>query len=210
MSVAGVLLAAGAGTRFAGSTHKLLALWQGRPIVVHALDALLAARSVGEPGEQLPDEVIADEVPIDEVPIDEVIVVDGAVDLHAFISTGVRLVHNPNWANGQASSLHLAVVAAGQAGHDAVVVGLGDQPRITAQAWRRVAAAGGLIAVANYGGQRRNPVRLHASVWPALAAEGDEGARTLMAAHPEWVIDVACPGHPLDVDTLEDLRRLGG
>ena len=63
-------------------------------------------------------------------------------------------------------------------GHHAVVVGLGDQPLVHAE------AGGGWpprpstpIAVATYGGARRNPVRLAAEVWPLLPDAGDEGAR---------------------------------
>jgi len=186
VTVAGLLLAAGAGSRFAGATHKLLADLDGRPVVLHALDALLAAG------------------------LDAVIVVDGAVDLTAVVPAGVTLVHNDDWAAGQAGSLRAGVAAAAAAGHDAVVVGLGDQPRLTAEAWRRVAGTDSPIAVATYGGRRRNPVRLGREVWPLLPDDGDEGARVVMRQRPELVVEVDCSGEPLDVDTVEDLRRLGG
>ena len=184
MTVAAVLLCAGAGSRFAGATHKLLADLDGRPGVCHALDAVLAAG------------------------FDEVIVVDGAVDLRALVPVEATLVHNDDWAQGQSSSLRVAVQIAAAGGHEAVVVGLGDQPRVRTEAWRRVADTVSPIAVALYGTQRRNPVRLSREVWPLLPTEGDHGARSVIASYPDLVADVACEGDPFDVDTVEDLHRL--
>lgn len=178
MTTAALLLAAGGGTRFGGDGHKLLAPFRGRPLVAWALEAASV--------------------------LDELIVVTGAVDLP--LSTGVREVRNERWAEGQATSLAAGLDAA--AGHDAVVVGLGDQPLIPADAWRLVAAAtSSPIAVATYGGARRNPVRLAAEVWPLVPREGDEGARSLLRGRPDLVTEVACPGDPADVDTQEDLTQ---
>ena len=132
--------------------------------------------------------------------LDEVIVVDGAVRVPG-------AVHNERWPDGMATSLQAGVAAADAAGHDAVVVGLADQPLVPASAWRAVARTHAPIAVATYEGRRRNPVRLSREVWPLLPTSGDEGARSLLRERPDLVVEVACEGHPVDVDTLEDLRE---
>ena len=182
-AIGGVLLAAGGGSRFAGAGqgHKLTATLRGRPVVEWSLEQLLRAG------------------------FDDVVVVTGAVELH--VPDGVAALHNPRWAEGQATSLALAIDRARQHELQAVVVGLADQPFVLAEAWRAVAAAPGAIAVATYDGRRGNPVKLDASVWDLLPVEGDAGARVVIGMRPELVTEVACAGSPADIDTLEDLRR---
>src|SRR3954451_18939757 len=117
LTIAAVVLAAGGGSRFEGPTHKLLAPFRGRPVVTWAVEHAAAAE------------------------LDETIVVTGAADIADALPSGVRIVVNPRWPDGQATSLQVALEAAAEAGHDAVVVGLGDQPLVPAEAWQAVAGA---------------------------------------------------------------------
>lgn len=181
--IAGVVLAAGEGSRFAGPVHKLRAEFRGRPLVRWAVDAAL------------------------EAPLAGVYVVLGAEDLSDLLPPEVTIVMNHDWERGQAWSLQAGVRTAELDGHSAVVAGVADQPLAGAEAWRRVAEAPGSIVTAVYGARRRPPVKLDASVWPLLPLDGDEGARQLMRRHPEMVREIPCPGDPTDIDTLEDLRR---
>jgi molybdenum cofactor cytidylyltransferase len=184
MSTAAVVLAAGSGSRFGAPGEKLRALTRGRPLVLWAIDAAAAAD------------------------LDELVVVTGSTDLSDIVPDDSTILRNEDWASGQATSLGVALHWCQQQGHTSAVVGLGDLPGLTAEAWRAVAdAAGGPIAVATYAGRRGHPVRLDATVWTLLPVEGDEGARSLMRRRPELVVEVACDGIPADIDTREDLAR---
>jgi CTP:molybdopterin cytidylyltransferase MocA len=187
LTVLGVVLAAGAGERFrasGGEGPKQLAVVDGEPLVVRAVRVAL------------------------EAGLDEVVVVSGATDLEA-LALPVEVLDNPGWPGGIATSVQAAIAHARAGGHDAVVVGLADQPGISSRAWRAVAdaAADPPIAVATYDGQRGNPVRLPRAVWDELPATGDEGARALMRRRPELVQAVPCDGRTDDIDTVEDLDR---
>ena len=184
-NVIAVVLAAGGGTRFTGTGHKLLATRQGRAVVEHAVAAAHAA-------------------------LGDVLVVSGAIELPDTITAmaGVRVIHNPNWEEGQATSVALAIAElTPDDSIDAVVVGLGDQPDIVPDTWRQVARSTAPIAIATYDGRRRNPVRLHRSVWPLLPTTGDEGARVVTRLRADLVEEVPCSGSPDDIDTLEDVLR---
>lgn len=183
-----VVLAAGEGRRFAASGAegpKQLATVSGEPLVLRVVCRALDGG------------------------FDEVAVVQGAIDLRASLPESVTLLANRRWPRGIATSLQAALRHAQDHDHEAVVVGLGDQPGVTSAAWRslRAAPSDPPIAVAAYAGRRGNPVRLHRSVWPLLPTDGDEGARTLMQERPELVGEVPCSGQPGDIDTLEDLDR---
>jgi molybdenum cofactor cytidylyltransferase len=190
---AAVVLAAGGGSRFAGPTHKLLAPFRGRTVCAWAIAHAVAAG------------------------LDEVIVVEGAVALRSTLDAvitlaaagaPVRLVSNPRWAEGQASSLQVGIAAARSAGHAAVVVGLGDQPLLDPAAWRAVAATTITpIAAAMVGGRPAQPIRLAAEVWPFLPHDGDAGARSVIASNRFPVAALTCPGTPVDIDTEEDLHQ---
>ncbi|MEZ5167063.1 MAG: nucleotidyltransferase family protein [Acidimicrobiales bacterium] len=182
-TTAAVILAAGAGSRFAGDRHKLLTEVKGKAIVRHAVDA---ARAAG---------------------FDEVVVVSGSVDLVPVLPDDVTILHNERWEDGQATSLRAATVYADARGHRTIVVGLGDQPGVPPEAWAAVAAAPADIAAADFGSGPRPPVRLSDALWASLPVSGDEGARALMRQRPEMVVAVPVEGSDADIDTLEDLRR---
>lgn len=182
MTTAAVVLAAGAGTRFGGDTHKLRAPFRGLTVVQHALGAAVEAE------------------------FDAVYIVSGAVELRDLIPDGVVLVDNHSWELGQATSLRAGVFTAENDGHEAVVIGLGDQPLVGAESWRAVAEAEGDLVTAVFRGRRSPPVKLGRAVWPFLPTSGDAGARMLMQMRPERVTEVSCTGESVDFDTLEDLQ----
>jgi CTP:molybdopterin cytidylyltransferase MocA len=187
--VSAIVLAAGGGSRFGGG--KLLAKLGGQRIIEAVLENLR------------------------EAPVDEIIVIVGAEAgrlREVCERYGVRTVANEEWERGQATSVLAGLRASGGS---AAVVLLGDQPFVGAEAVERLVAAsaeGAKVAVATYGGKRRNPVLFSREVWPLLETElaGDEGARSVLRRHPELVVEVPCDGvgDPVDVDTREDLRRL--
>ena len=189
--VSAILLAAGGGSRFGGG--KLLAKFGDRPLIEAVLENLR------------------------EAPVDEVIVVVGT-DSESLREVcdryGARTIENEEWERGQSTSVLAGFRACG-GGTRAAVVLLGDQPFVGAGSLVRLVTAfaeGAKIAVATYGGKRRNPVLFSRETWPLLETElaGDEGARSVLRRHPDLVVEVPCDGvgDPSDVDTREDLRRL--
>jgi molybdenum cofactor cytidylyltransferase len=189
-TVAGVVLAAGRGKRFGGERAKPCVVVDGRPMVSWVQDAVVGA-GLG--------------------PI-VMVVGHAASQVRALAAPGVEVVENPDPDEGIASSLHVALdwLAARGIVHGAVI-GLADQPWVSASAWARVAAAyeqGASLAVATYDGVRANPVLLAREIWAeALALRGDEGARQLMRRLPVVEIDCTDAGDPRDVDTPADLDR---
>jgi hypothetical protein len=111
LTTAAVLLAAGGGTRFVGDQHKLLARVGRRHVIEWSVEAMTKAT------------------------FDEYIVVVGAADVTSLLPTTVTVVSNPNWAQGQASSMAAALDYLDGTAHDVAVFGLADQPGVTSAAW---------------------------------------------------------------------------
>jgi molybdenum cofactor cytidylyltransferase len=184
--IGGLVLAAGAATRF--GAPKQLAELDGRPLLEHSLRTMTAA-SVGRVVVVLgsgADEVIA------------------SVDLH-----GADAIVCSRWEEGQSASL--ACGLAELASCEAVIVTLGDQPRVSPDAIRRVIAArNGAAAVrATYGAAPGHPVLLEQELFePLRNVSGDKGARNLLLS--VQVLDIPCDdlGGGEDVDTPAELDAL--
>ena len=195
MRVAGLVLAAGGGSRF-GQPKAEVELG-GRRLVDLAVESCASAG------------------------LDPVVVVLGAVRLTPLRLTDisdddtldVRLVDNADWATGLASSLQAGLSSLeADLDIDAVVVNLVDTPCVGKEHLRRLSSAlhgGATAAVATYEGTARTPVGLTREVWADVArtAVGDEGARGWLRAHPHLVTEVECAdlGRWTDIDRPADL-----
>lgn len=186
---AGILLAAGGSSRL-GQPKQLLE-WRGEPLVRHV--ACTALQSGLTP----------------------VVVVTGAAAegvQAALDGLPVLCVHNPDWAQGQSSSLikgleHLPPETG------AVVFLLSDQPQVPASLVRSLVelhtqTLSPLVAPL-VDGRRANPVLFDRTMFPDLhQTSGDVGGRVLFARYPAiwlpWHDRTLC----LDVDTPEDYARL--
>jgi CTP:molybdopterin cytidylyltransferase MocA len=183
--IAGLILAAGAGTRFgSGEGSKLLAELDGRPLLEHAIGALTAVEAVSR-----------------------VVVVLGsrADQVLAQVAFGrAEPVVCRDWESGQAASLRCGLGAL--SGVDRVIVTLGDSPLVTpAVVARFVGASPGTRAT--YDGTPGHPVLLGPHHMSALLSlTGDRGARDLLRGGPTIECGELCSGR--DVDTPEDLEAI--
>lgn len=197
ISVAVVLLAAGSASRMGeGGSHKLLAEFDGVPLVRRSA---LTAMASG---------------------VSAVIVVTGhrRGDIEQVLGdlAGER-VYNPDYASGMASSLVAGVGTRAAQRADGVLVMLADMPGVTSDDLNVLIAAfreagGQAIVRAVSGGKRGNPVILPRSVLNAvMRLEGDVGARHIIETSGLPVIDVEIgEAAHLDVDTPEAVVAAGG
>ena len=184
MNIVGLLLAAGAATRF-GSDKLSHRLPHGPPIAVQAARHLVSVFP----------RVIA-------------VTRGDSEKLRALLKEeGCEVVVCENAAQGMGASLACGARAAGEA--DGYVVALADMPFVrpsSIRAVRDALAAGAPLAAPYFRGRRGHPVGISARFRDALLAlEGDEGAKQLLSANQIRKIAVGDPGVIRDIDTPGDL-----
>ncbi|CAO3420850.1 NTP transferase domain-containing protein [Azospirillum doebereinerae] len=190
--VTALVLAAGRSSRM-GATNKLLAEVDGTPLLARAVDAALASQAAN------------------------VIVVTGHQGERvaaALSGKPVTFVHNPDFAEGLSRSLR-AGLAAVPSESDAVVVCLGDMPRVASGIIDRLIAAyspaeGRAVCIPTAHGKQGNPVLWDRAFFAEMAAlTGDSGAKRLIGRHADRVCEVPVDdaGILYDVDTPELLAQ---
>jgi molybdenum cofactor cytidylyltransferase len=186
--IAGVLLAAGSGTRF--GSHKLLhPLPDGTPLVIAALRALREGV----------DEVIAVVRPGDAV-LRELLEKEQA-----------KVIACEHAARGMGASLACGVRASPEA--DGWLIALGDMPHVPPTIVANLAQtlrSGAAIVAPTCHGRRGHPVGFDRRFYAELARlDDDVGARHIIAAHASELVLLPCaePGVLRDIDTPDALAN---
>lgn len=188
MKLGAVLLAAGRSERFGG--NKLLACYQGRPMICSALEAVRA------------------------LPAEKICVVTGNDQIAALGDTyGCCIVWNDAPHFGQAHSICLGVSALREM--DAVLLMAGDQPRLTAESLIRlleafIASPKGIACLCDETHRGNPAVFSKAYFSELLALSGDRGAKGILRAHEDDLIVIPCAfGNELaDADTPQALADM--
>jgi molybdenum cofactor cytidylyltransferase len=186
--IIGLLLAAGASTRF-GSNKLLHPLADGRPIALVSALNLSAA---------LPNTLA-------------VVRPDNPALGDLFAQHGIAHMIATRAAEGMGASLAQGIAAAAQA--KGWLIALADMPYLKRETLLAIAGAlesGAAIAAPKYRGQRGHPVGFSANFGEALMRlDGDEGARSLLRLHAAEVVEIDCDdaGVLADIDTAADLAK---
>ena len=188
--VAAVVLAAGAARRMRGR-DKLLEPVAGRPMLRAVAEAALASRAR---------------------PVAVVLPPDAPARAEAIAGLAVETVIAADCAEGMAASLR-AGLAAVEARADAVLVLLADMPEVDAADIDRLIAAFDpaeareIVRAATADGRPGHPVLFGRRFFEDLRGlGGDQGARSILAAAADFVVEVPTAGEAalVDLDTPED------
>ena len=193
MTLSALVLAAGTSRRM-GTRNKLLVDLNGKPLVRHVCEAVLAAT------------------------VDSVTVVTGhdADQVRdAVAGLAVTLVHNPHYTSGLSTSVRTGVGSV-RDDVDGVLILLGDMPNVDTATIDQLIAAfrdsdGNAIIVPVHQGRRGNPVLFPRAFFAQiLSLTGDAGARHILETNKDkvQVLAVDQPGVLFDVDTPDDLSEL--
>ena len=194
--VAALVLAAGASGRM-GTRNKLLCEVGGTPLVRGVVDRLA------------------------DSPVAELVVVTGhdAPAVAAALASArasMRFTHNDDHAAGMGTSLARGVASLPDT-IDGAMICLGDMPHVRADTIDRLIAAfsparGRDICVPVHQGRRGHPVLFGRRFFGELSTlTGDAGARALLDAHGEKVMEVAVDDQGIfkDYDTPDDFSDMG-
>lgn len=190
--ITGIILAAGAARRM-GQIKQLLPLGE-KPMVWHVASAACQSR------------------------LDKVILVTGAgaeAVSEAVHDLPVTVIYNEKWEMGQGDSLVTGVNQL-PPGTEAVMFLLADQPLVTSTLIDALIDdyhnSNKSIICPFYSDQRGNPVLFGLKEWKnaLITLSGDQGARKIIAAHPESIhcFPVNSAEVLWDVDTEEDYQRM--
>lgn len=189
---AGLILAAGESSRM--GRDKALLTYRGRTFLETILEMLRAAgleRIVAVLGHH------ADEI-------------QRAMGLQ-----GIQVVINPNYAQGQTSSLQAGVRALEKEEPEAVILSLVDHPAVSAEVVKQLLAnfreSGAPVVIPTFEGQHGHPVLISRQLFPELLnlAPG-AGANTVIRKYRDATqfVEVEDQGILLDVDDPETYERL--
>jgi molybdenum cofactor cytidylyltransferase len=200
-----VLLAAGMSTRM--GRNKLLLTFRDKPLVVHAVDTLLASKAgeiivvLGHESEKIWDQLedYAGQAP------------------NGGQRRRVRLVKNADYRDGLSTSVRTGVEAVSRE-TGAIMIYLADQPLLEPADVDRIIAAfttakaeDKMIVVPFFKGERGNPVILDASLRDSiLGIVGDVGCKGVIKRYPEKVYAIEMENDHVvrDVDDVQAYERL--
>lgn len=190
-----VVLAAGAGSRYHGTRHKLSEKLGGDSVLGRTLRNAIASE-------------MAVVLVISEALVAEA---KGLVATRDMVVVAAR--SQTGWGMGDSIAAGVSIHAS--AGGWLVLPG--DMPLVRPSSLRAVAAALDQqpIAFAQHRGRRGHPVGFGAELFSELVMlKGDEGARRLLARYPTAAVELDDPGVLFDIDTVDDLavarRRIDG
>ena len=184
-----IVLAAGRGSRFLGTDHKLAQSLGNLTVLGTTLRQAIAS--------ELPVVVVTTEALAD-------------VARRTIAARDVVLVPEVG-ATGQTAlgmGYSIAAGVAARPGAGGWLILPGDMPQVQPATLQRVARelASHAVVYAQYKGRRGHPVGFSAELYSELAAlTGDEGARRVIARYPAFAMNVDDPGVLVDVDTVADL-----
>jgi molybdenum cofactor cytidylyltransferase len=197
--LAAVILSAGESSRM-GSPKALLPL-HGTSFLGHLLHIIQRSTSKAETGKAIGctrivlgahTREITSKIPLDH----------GAI------------VPNPNWREGQLSSIKEAIRSLKEVQTDGIVLFLVDHPLVSAELVSELVhqfyLTGRAIVVPKFAGKRGHPVIFAARLYDELlAAPAEQGARAVVWAHPQEVLEVPTSeeGVVLNLNDPEALRR---